>query len=69
MERLDIAAEPPRENGDAMFGRHAFDIVARRDEIVEDRAVGGEPLGVAGRDLLQMIEGEAGQHFRLVRLV
>ncbi len=33
------------------------------------RAVDGKPLGIARRNFLQMIKGEAGQHFRLVRLV
>ena len=52
-----------------MPGRYALQIVAVGDEAVPHRPITIEHLRVAVRDLVEMVEGDAGQAFRLVRLV
>src|SRR5438128_1151936 len=64
-----VSAAPARKNGDAVLGRNASKIVATRGEIIPNRAVRCERLAIAVHDLVKMLESDAGQSFRLMRLI
>ena len=69
IEPPGVAARPAREGGDAVFCRDALQIIARRDEAVEQAPISFEHRRRVSDHLVDMIEGDACEPLGLMRLV